>query len=467
MATLSFWGGVGTVTGSKYLIETERQRVLVDCGLFQGLKALRERNWQEPPFDPHSLNAVLITHAHIDHTGYLPRLVRQGFSGPVYCSRGTADLLKILLPDAGRLQEEDADYRNRHKLTKHNPALPLYTEKDAFAALQLIEPLANSGESIAVAQGIRAGFRVAGHILGSSLVLVEVENAGDDHSGRRILFSGDLGHYNQPIIRDPVAPPACDYLIVESTYGNRLHDPEDPKSALKRIINDAAQRGGPILIPAFAVGRSQEILYLIRELEDEKAIPILPVCLDSPMAAAATVAYAKRTEEQDEDYASVLARPQHPLRTHKMITCSSREESKRFSELKGTRVIVSASGMMTGGRVLHHALRLVPDPNTTLLFVGYQAAGTTGRRILDGQQEVKIMGQWVPVRCQIERIGSFSAHADWREILQWLKGMPTAPRQTFPTHGEPAAAEAMAAHIRETFAWPTAVPIYGQRIELK
>lgn len=466
MATLSFWGGVGTVTGSKYLIETEHARVLVDCGLFQGLKTLRERNWQEPPFDPRSLSAVLITHAHIDHTGYLPRLVRQGFRGPVYCSRGTADLLKILLPDAGRLQEEDADYRNRHKLTKHNPALPLYTEKDAFAALQLIEPLSNAGEPVTVAPGIRAEFRIAGHILGSSLVLVEIENAGSDHGGRRILFSGDLGHYNQPIIRDPVAPPACDYLLVESTYGNRLHDAEDPKSALKRIINDAAQRGGPILIPAFAVGRSQEIIYLIRELEDEKAIPILPVCLDSPMAAAATVAYAKRTEEQDEDYASVLARPQHPLRTHSMVTCSSRDESKRLGEIQGARVIVSASGMMTGGRVLHHALRLVPDPNTTLLFVGYQAAGTTGRRILDGEKEVKIMGQWVPVRCRIERIGSFSAHADWQEILEWLRGMPTAPRQTFLTHGEPAAAEAMAAHIKETFAWPASVPIYGQRFEL-
>jgi metallo-beta-lactamase family protein len=466
LATLSFWGGVGTVTGSKYLIETEHARVLVDCGLFQGLKALRERNWQEPPFGPRSLDAVLITHAHIDHTGYLPRLVRQGFRGAVYCSRGTADLLKILLPDAGRLQEEDADYRNRHKLTKHNPALPLYTEKDAFAALQLIEPLANSGEPVVVAPGIRAGFRIAGHILGSSLVLVEIENAGDDQRGRRILFSGDLGHYNQPIIRDPVAPPACDYLLVESTYGNRLHDTEDPKSALKRIINDAAQRGGPILIPAFAVGRSQELLYLIRELEDEKAIPILPVCLDSPMAAAATLAYSKRTEEQDEDYASVLARPQHPLRTHSMITCSSREESKHIGEIEGTRVIVSASGMMTGGRVLHHALRLVPDPDTTLLFVGYQAAGTTGRRILDGENEVKIMGQWVPVRCRIERIGSFSAHADWKEILQWLKGMPNAPRQTFLTHGEPAAAEAMAVHISETFSWPATVPTYGQRVEL-
>lgn len=465
-ATLSFWGGVGTVTGSKYLIETDRTRVLVDCGLFQGLKELRERNWQEPPFDARAINAVLITHAHIDHTGYLPRLVRHGFHGPVYCSRGTADLLKILLPDAGRLQEEEADYRNRHKLTKHKPALPLYTEKDAFSALELLRPVPNTGEPIDVAEGIRAGFRIAGHILGSSLVLVEIDGAGTDGAGRRILFSGDLGHYDQPIIHDPVSPPACDYLLVESTYGDRLHDPENPKDALKRIINDVAQRNAPLLIPAFAVGRTQEIVYLIRELEDEKAIPVLPVCLDSPMAAAATTAYANRTEEQDEDYASVLARPQHPLRTHSMIACSSKQQSKQLNEASGARIIVSASGMMTGGRVLHHALRLLPDPNTTLLFVGYQAAGTTGRRILNGEREVKIMGQWVPVRCRIERIGSFSAHADWKEILRWLEGMPAPPRQTFLTHGEPAAANAMAAHIKARLGWNASVPVYGERFEV-
>ena len=467
MTTISFWGGVGTVTGSKYLVETDRARVLVDCGMFQGLKELRERNWQEPPFDPRSLDAVLITHAHIDHTGYLPRVVKEGFKGPVYCSRGTADLLKILLPDAGRLQEEEADYRNRHKLTKHQPALPLYTEKDAFAALELLRPTGNTGEAFEVAKGIRASFRIAGHILGSSLVLVEIEAAGADRAGRRILFSGDLGHYDQPIIRDPVSPPACDYLLVESTYGDRLHDPENPKDALKRIINDVARRNAPLLIPAFAVGRTQEIVYLIRELEDEKAIPVLPVCLDSPMAAAATAAYAKRTEEQDEDYASVLARPEHPLRTHSMITCSSKEESKRQSESRGARVIVSASGMMTGGRVLHHAQRLLPDPETTLLFVGYQAAGTRGRRILNGEAEVKIFGQWVPVRCRIERIGSFSAHADWKEIIRWLEGMSSAPRHTFLTHGEPAAAQAMAGHIKDRFGWPVEVPVYGQRFELK
>jgi len=466
MATLSFWGGVGTVTGSKYLIETEQARILVDCGMFQGLKELRERNWQDPPFDPRAIDAVLITHAHIDHTGYLPRFVKQGFKGPVYCSRGTADLLKILLPDAGRLQEEDADYRNRHKITKHQPALPLYTEADAMATLELIRPLPNTGEAVDVAKGIRAGFRIAGHILGSSLVLVELDGAGDDRQGRRVLFSGDLGHYDQPIIRDPVAPPLCDYLLVESTYGDRLHDPEDPKVALTRIITDAARRNSPVLIPAFAVGRTQEIVYLIRELEDEKAIPVLPVYVDSPMAAAATVAYGNRKEEHDEDYTSILGKKQHPLKTHSMITATSRAQSKALNEVRGARVIISASGMMTGGRVTHHAIRLVPDPEATLVFVGYQAAGTLGRKIQDGAPEVSILGQRVPVRCRLERIGGFSAHADWKEVLRWLEGLPTAPRRTFLTHGEPLAAAAMGNHIRERFGWTVAVPSYGERFEL-
>jgi metallo-beta-lactamase family protein len=441
--------------------------VLVDCGLFQGYKELRERNWQEPPFDPRSLNAVLITHAHIDHTGYLPRLVRQGFHGPVFCSRGTADLLKILLPDAGRLQEEEADYRNRHQVTKHKLALPLYTEKDAFAALELLRPVANTGESVTVAAGVSAGFLVAGHILGSSLVLVEIKHAGDDRGGRRILFSGDLGHYDRPILRDPVSPPNCDYLLVESTYGNRLHDPENPKEALKRVINDAAERKSPVLIPSFAVGRTQEIIYLIRELEDEKAIPVLPVFVDSPMAAAATQAYANRSEEQDEDYASVLARPQHPLRTHLMVPTSSKKKSKQLNDTQGGRVIVSASGMMTGGRVLHHALRLLPNPDATLVFVGFQAAGTRGRRILDGEKEVKILGQWVPVRCRIEIISSFSAHADWKEMIHWLEGMDLPPRRVFITHGEPDAAAAMAEHIRERFGWVTIVPSYGDTVTIE
>ena len=465
MRQLSFWGGVGTVTGSKYLIESNGRRVLVDCGMFQGLKELRERNWQAPPFDPSSLDAVLITHAHIDHTGYLPRLVAQGFKNPIYCSRGTADLIKILLPDAARLQEEEADYRNRHNLTKHNPALPLYTEDDARAALHLLKPVVNTGEAVEVASGISAEFRISGHILGSSLVLVELEGEGDEKPCR-VLFSGDLGHYDQPIIRDPVAPPACDYLLIESTYGDRLHDPEKPSDALARIINDAAARNAPVLIPAFAIGRTQEIVYLIRELEDEKRIPILPVRVDSPMAAAATQAYSNRKEEQDEEYASVLARREHPLRTHSMLTASSREESKRLNDEEGARIIISASGMMTGGRVLHHARKILPDRNATIVFVGYQAAGTIGRRIIEGEPKVRVFGQDVAVRCHIERIGGFSAHADWSEVLRWLEGLPAAPRCVFNTHGEPEAAEAMRDHIAERFGWRVEVPQYGDKFEL-
>src|SRR5918997_930302 len=407
LATLSFWGGVGTVTGSKYLIEGGRGRVLIDCGLFQGFRELRERNWEDPPFSPAALDAVLITHAHVDHTAYLPRLVRLGFNGPVFCSRGTADLLKILLPDSARIQEEESEYRNRKGLTRHQPALPLYTEEDARAALDLLRPQPNTGEMREVAAGVRAGFRVAGHILGSSLVLVDVEGAGADGAGRKVLFSGDLGHYDQPIIRDPEPPPACDYMLVESTYGDRLHAPEDPKDELARIINETAERGGALLVPAFAVGRTQEIVYLIRELEDEKRIPVLPVRVASPRGAAATRVYNQRTEEHDEEYASVLARQRHPIRTRLMQTASTREESKRINEERGPRIIVSASGMMTGGRVLHHAQRVLPDERSTVLFVGFQAAGTTGRRILDGEREVTIFKRRVPVRCRVERIGGF------------------------------------------------------------
>ncbi len=467
MATLSFWGGVGTVTGSKYLIEGARGRVLVDCGLFQGFKELRERNWRDPPFDPASLDAVLITHAHIDHTGYLPRLVALGFKGAVYCSRGTSDLLKIMLPDSARLQEEDAAYRNRHNLSRHQPALALYTEEDARDALKLMQPLPNTGESADVAPGIRAGFRIAGHILGSSLVLVEIEGAGQDGGGRSILFSGDLGHYDQPIIRDPARPPACDYMLVESTYGDRLHDPADPKDELARIINETAERGGVLLIPAFAIGRTQEMIYLIRELEDEKRIPTLPVRVDSPMAAAATQVYSRRTEEQDEEYASILRQRRHPLRTHSMLTASSRDESKKLNDERGTRIIISASGMMTGGRVLHHAQRFLPDERATILFVGYQAAGTIGRKILDGAREVSIFKNMIPVRCRKERIGGFSAHADYGEVLNWLEGMPAAPRRSFTTHGEPEAARSMAEHIRRKFGWRVDAPEYGDVVELE
>jgi len=463
LATVTFWGAAGTVTGSKYLIDNNHKRVLIDCGLFQGPRALRDRNWAEAPFPPKSVDAVLLTHAHIDHTGYLPRFVKQGFRGPVYCSRGTAELLRILLPDSARLQEEEADYRNRHKVTRHNPALPLYTEEDAETALGLLQVVKNDGQPFKIVKGFSGEFRIAGHILGSSQVLVLIET---DQGVRRILFSGDLGKYDQPIIRDPVAPPACEYLVVESTYGDRTHDPEEPKIALERVIKNAAEHNSEILIPAFAVGRAQEILYLIRELEDENRVPILPVILDSPMASKATKVYGNRREEHDEEYVTASAGNANPMQTHSMTTSTSREDSKRLNKERGARVIISASGMMTGGRVLHHALRVLPDANATIVFVGYQAGGTLGRRVADGEKEVKVLGQWVPVRCQSVKIGGFSAHADWQEVIRWLQDLPAPPRRVFVTHGEVGSAVAMAGHIRERFNWPVEVPEHGQQFEL-
>ncbi len=466
MAKITFYGGVGTVTGSKYLLEHNGKKILVDCGLFQGLKELRERNWQDPPFIASEIDAVIITHAHIDHTGWLPRLVKLGFTGQVTTSRATGDLLKILLPDSARLQEEEADYRNRHDLTSHTPALPLYDEDDARAALELLRPVPNDGQPYEICEGVTASFMVAGHIMGASLVLIEMANARDDGSSIKFLFSGDLGHYDQAIVNDPATPPDCDYLMCESTYGNRLHGEIDSETQMANIINDAAKRNAPILIPAFAVGRTQEVLYMIRELEEKKRIPILPVVVDSPMASQATQVYNRWHEEHDREYASILANKRHPLRTASMSTASSRDESKHLNELKGARIIISASGMLSGGRVLHHAMRLLPNENATLVFVGYQAAGTTGRRIQDGEREVRIMKHWIPVKCHIAKVEGFSAHADWKAVIKWLSGLQSLPKTVFTTHGEPDAAQAMAEHIRDEFGWNVVVPEYEQTVEL-
>jgi metallo-beta-lactamase family protein len=471
MAKITFYGGVGTVTGSKYLLESGGKKVLVDCGLFQGEKELRERNWADQPFEPTELDAIIITHAHIDHTGFLPRVVKLGFSGKVFTSRATADLLKILLPDSGRLQEEEADYRNRHNLTSHSPALPLYDEQDAKETLKLLNPVPNDGNPVEICEGFRASFTVAGHIIGASQVLVEMSEppavaGGLNSKSIKFLFSGDLGHYDQPIVKDPAPPPACDYLMTESTYGNRLHGETHSDERLAEIINAAYKRNAPILIPAFAIGRTQELLYMIRELEDEGKIPSMPVVVDSPMASQATQVYNRFSEEHDEEYASILAKKVHPLRTDWMKTASTREESKRLNEMKGARIIISASGMLTGGRVLHHAMRILPQKDATIIFVGYQAAGTTGRRIMDGEPEVRIMKQWIPVNCHVERVEGFSAHADWKAVLRWLSGLPNAPKMVFTTHGEPDAAQAMAGHIRERFGWNVVVPQYLQTIEL-
>ena len=467
MAKISFYGGTGTVTGSKYLLEHNEKKILVDCGLFQGLRKLRERNWAKLPFKPSEIDAVVITHAHIDHTGFLPRLVRLGFDGPIFVSRATGDLLKILLPDSARLQEEEARYRNRKGLTTHTPALPLYDENDAKKVLQRLNPVPNNGETIEVCEGFKASFSVAGHILGASLVLIDIENARDDGSSIKFLFSGDLGHYDQPILKDPACPQNCDYLMVESTYGDRLHSEKHSDDQLTKIIHDGLKRNAPILIPSFSIGRTQEILYLIRELEEKGKIPVLPVVVDSPMAKQATQVYNRWAEEHDEEYASILARNKHPLRTSSMSTTNNRRESKKINAMDGAMIIISASGMLSGGRVLHHARRILPNKDATIVFVGYQAAGTRGRRVLDGDKEVKIMHEWIPVRCHVERIDGFSAHADWKAVLKWLGGLENVPNAVFTTHGEPESAAAMARHIRDEFNWNVIQPEYMQTIELE
>ncbi len=332
--------------------------------------------------------------------------------------------------------------------------------------MQLLNPVPNDGKPVEICEGFLASFNVAGHILGASLVLVEMQNARENGDSVKFLFSGDLGHYDQPILKDPAIPSDCDYLMCESTYGNRLHGDDSSEDQLADIINEAAKRNAPILIPAFAVGRTQEVLYLIRDLEEKKQIPVLPVVVDSPMAAQATQVYNRFSEEHDEEYASILAHKQHPLRTCSMRTASTREESKRLNDEKGARIIISASGMLTGGRVLHHAMRMLPDPKATIVFVGYQAAGTTGRRIEDGEKEVRIMKHWIPVHCRVKQVQGFSAHADWKDVLRWLADLKVTPKTVFTTHGEPEAAEAMAEHIRERFGWKVVVPHYEQTIEL-
>ncbi len=437
---------------------------MIDCGLFQGIKELRLRNWDALPINPASIGWVLLTHAHIDHTGYLPRLVRDGFTGPVYATSATADLLKIMLPDSGRIQEEDAEYANRKGFSKHKPALPLYTEQDANAALKQMRGVPYD-EEVRLSKFLSARFISVGHILGSSYVTVDVTERDSDPI--KIIFSGDVGRYDEPILNDPTPAEEADYLLVESTYGNRLHEETDPKDRLAEIINETAERGGKVIIPAFAIGRTQLLVYYLRELEDEGRIPVLPVAVDTPMGVSATRLYSKHKDDHDFDMRRLANINRNPLATRNFSLVQGRAGSKALSSQSGSAVIISASGMATGGRVLHHMAHYLPDPASAVVLVGYQAAGTRGRRLQDGETEIKIHGQMVSVRARIETVGSLSAHADSGEILRWLKGFKRPPRTTFVVHGEPESAAALRDKIEKELGWNAVVPAYQEIVELE
>ena len=449
---LTFLGATGTVTGSKYLLESDTKRILVDCGLFQGLKQLRLRNWASLPINPMNINAVVLTHAHIDHTGYLPLLVKNGFTGKVYCTEGTRDLCEILLPDSAHLQEEEANYANKRGFSKHKPALPLYTEEDARRGLKQLVSV-DFEQEINLGDGLTLKFSPNGHILGSAFARIHNKKTS-------ILFSGDIGRPNDILMKPPMKIRQADYLVLESTYGNRLHDPIDPRLKLASIINQTISRKGILLIPIFAVGRAQELLYYIHLLKSSGTIPDIPVYLNSPMAADATEIFNNHCGEHrlTSEQCKALSGAAHIVK--------SVEESKRLNESKGPMIILSASGMASGGRVVHHLKAFAPHANNTVLFVGFQAAGTRGAAILDGAKAVKIHGEYVPVLAQVELISNLSAHADYSEILDWLHGFDSPPVKTFITHGEPVAADMMRMRIEEQLHWKVEVPDYLETVSL-
>ncbi|HEV8474192.1 MAG TPA: MBL fold metallo-hydrolase [Methylomirabilota bacterium] len=454
--SLTFLGAAGTVTGAKFLLETDGARVLMECGMFQGFRGLRERNWQAPPVDPRRLAAVVLSHAHIDHSGYLPRLARDGFTGPIYGSPGTADLLKIMLPDAAHLQEEEAEFRNRKGKTSHRPALPLFTTADAEAALALVRRIPFETR-FAPAPGVETILRPSGHILGASIVQMEA-------GGRRLVYSGDLGRYDVPIMRDPVVVEATDTLLIESTYGNRRHAPDDGTPVLIKAVQRAVEQRGWLLIPSFAIGRAQDILYLLKRLEDDKKIPALPVYLDSPMAIEATAIYARHPEEHDEAMTAASAAGGRPLVPARFQVSRTGEDSKRLNGLEGSLIVIAGSGMATGGRILHHLLHRLPDPRTTVLFVGYQAAGTRGRLLRDGADRLRIFGEDVHVRATVLGTDALSAHADQAELLRWLDGFRKPPGMTYCVHGEPQAAAALRDEIVKRPGWKCEVAADGQKV---
>lgn len=449
---LQFLGATGTVTGSKYLVRAGEATVMVDCGLFQGYKQLRLRNWDRLPVDPRTIDAVVLTHAHIDHSGHVPLLVKNGFRGRIHCSEATYELCRILLPDSGRLQEEEANYANRGGYSRHHPALPLYTGEDAERCLKQFE-VHDFGGRWSPATGLGVTLAHSGHMLGSSFVRL-------DDGRRSVLFSGDIGRPDDPVLYAPTRLDGADYLVVESTYGNRRHDPSNALEKLADVINRTAARGGVVVIPAFAVGRAQSLLYAIHLLKKQGLIHHLPVYLNSPMAADATEIYYRFHAEHR------LTREECEAMCREATIVNSPDESRALNARKGPMVIVAASGMATGGRVVYHLKAFAPDRRNTILFAGYQAGGTRGARILAGEPTVRIQGEEVPVRAEVASLDNLSAHADFAEIVDWLRGFAQPPRQTFITHGEPDAADAMRQHIERDLGWPCRVPDYLETVKL-
>ena len=462
MASLTFLGATQTVTGSKYLLEAGGERLMIDCGLFQGHKELRLRNWSAFPVDPSTIHWVVLTHAHLDHTGYFPRLVKEGFKGQVWASAATVDLSHLTLPDSGHLQEEDARFANRKGFSKHKPALPLYTHDEAVRSLELFRAV-DDAKPLELSPRFRLRFIRAGHILGARMVEVTITEPG---KSVKVLFSGDIGRFPQLIIRQPAVPEAVDYLVCESTYGDRLHPTDDFRARLAKIVESTAERGGSVIIPSFAIGRTQELLYLFRLLISQNLMHDVPIHVDSPMAIDATDLYRKHHEDHNLQTNEFEAGGHRLFAQPNVHFDRSVEASKALNECRYPTIIISASGMATGGRVLHHLARCLPDHRNTVLFVGFQAPGTRGHAIQSGAEFIKMHGQQVPVRAHVETIENLSAHADYREIIGWLKRFPKSPRKTFITHGELHAAESLQAKTVESLGWQSEVPSYRDRVQL-
>ena len=458
MPSLTFLGAAGTVTGSKHLLDLGSCRVLVDCGLFQGLKDLRLRNWSPFPIEASAVDAMVLTHAHLDHCGYLPRLVAKGFRGRVFCTPGTQDLCSLVLSDSAHLQEEEARDANRHGYSKHQPALPLYTSEDAARALTLLQPV-GFNRPVPVVPDVEVEFLSAGHLLGSAYARVRLPD------GRLILFGGDLGRYGRPVLQDPSPVDSADVLLVESTYGDRLHPADDDGARLAAIINDTAARGGKLIIPSFAIGRVEEVLYWLKHIEDAKRIPVLPVFVDSPMASRALQFYAGRADELDPDVRPP-ARGVSAFATRRLTVIASPQQSKELVASRQPSIVIASSGMATGGRVIHHLEVALPSAKNTVLFVGFQAEGTRGRTLVDGIKQVRMKGHDIPVAARIERIDSMSAHADANEIMRWLSLFSRPPSMTYLVHGESLALEALRARVQGELKWPVHVARYQETVGL-